>query len=321
MSLSASLVVSSVTSHPADGGEADGARERAVELADVGRHLLGDPLERLGLGDLEALPLDLLAQDGDAGLEVRPADVDHHALAEARAQALLERLQLARRPVAGDDDLLAGLVERVERVEELDLGLLLLGEELHVVDDEDVVVAVGLLEALDAALVGDRVDEVVGEALAGDVADLELRVLFERRVRDRLREVRLAEAGVGVDEHRVVGGGRRLGDAARHGGRVLVVGPGDEAVEDVARVEVAGGLGAAAACRRGRSSWAAAGPARRASRRRGSGAGARSQRRGARVDDDLDLDRGRRGLPRAPRRPGRRAAARSTRGRSRWARR
>ena len=244
----------------------------------------------LGLGDLEALPLDLLAQDGDARLEVGPADVDDHALAEARAQALLELLELARRPVAGDHDLLAGLVQRVERVEELDLRLLLLGEELHVVDDQHVVVAVGLLEALDAALVGDRVDEVVGEALAGDVPDLELGVLLERRVGDRLGEVGLAEAGVGVDEHRVVGGRRRLGDAAGDGRRVLVVGAGDEAVEDVARVEVAGGLGrgsAAAACRRsgGRGACSA-----RLRARRPPAPAPLGQRRRARVDDDADLD-------------------------------
>ena len=127
------------TSTPRIEAKLTDAGERAVELADVGRDAAGDPLEHLGLGDLEALPLDLLAQDGDARLEVGAADVDDDALAEARAQALLELLELARRPVGGDDDLLAGLVERVERVEELDLGLLLLGEELDVVDEQDVV--------------------------------------------------------------------------------------------------------------------------------------------------------------------------------------
>ena len=78
---------------------------------------------------------------------------------------------------------------------------------------------------------------------------------------DGLDEVGLAEARVGVDEDRVVGGGRRLGDALRHGRRVLVVRAGDEAVEHVARVEVAGGLrgpGGAAPAR------ARAGPGRRA---------------------------------------------------------
>ncbi len=148
-------MISSVTSLPLMEAIAHRAREGAVQLADVGRHARRDPLEHVGIGDLEALPLDLLAQDGDARLEVRPADVDDDALAEARAQALLERLQLARRPVAGDHDLLAGFVERVERVEELHLRPLLPDEELHVVDEQHVVGAVGLLEALDAVLVGD----------------------------------------------------------------------------------------------------------------------------------------------------------------------
>ena len=223
---------------------------------------------------LVVLPLDLLAQDGDARLEVRTADVDHDALTEARAQAFFQLLQLARRPVAGDDDLLAGLVEGVEGVEELHLGLLLLHEELHVVDEEHVVLAVGLLEALDAVLVGDRVDEVVGEALDGDVLDLHLRVLLERGVGDRLDEVGLAEPGVGVHEDGVVRGGRRLRHAVRHGRRVLVVRARDEAVEHVPRVQVAGGLGASG--RAGRLDGGASSPrrGRRRRRRRGGSAAA-----------------------------------------------
>ena len=40
-----------------------------------------------------------------------PADVDDDALAEARAQPVLQRLQLARRAVGGEHDLFAGFVE------------------------------------------------------------------------------------------------------------------------------------------------------------------------------------------------------------------
>ena len=68
-----------------------------------------------------------------------------------------------------EDDLAAGLVERVEGVEELLLDPLLVLEELHVVDQQQVVVAVALLEALDP-LVAERVDEVVHERLARHVA-------------------------------------------------------------------------------------------------------------------------------------------------------
>ena len=45
------------------------------------------------------------------------------------------RCELLRVLVARDDDLLVGVVERVERVEELFLRLLAAGEELDVVDE------------------------------------------------------------------------------------------------------------------------------------------------------------------------------------------
>ena len=55
--------------------------------------------------------------------------------------------------VRGDHDLLAGVVQGVEGVEELVLRLLLAGEELDVVDEEHVDVAV---EALERASCGRR---------------------------------------------------------------------------------------------------------------------------------------------------------------------
>ncbi len=67
----------------ADGGEAHRPRERPVELTDVAGDARRDPLQHLGVVDLEALPLDLLAHDGDARLQVGAADVYHDALAEA----------------------------------------------------------------------------------------------------------------------------------------------------------------------------------------------------------------------------------------------
>ena len=54
----------------------------------------------------------------------------------------------SRRPVAGEHDLLAGGVERVEGVDELLLGLLLALEHLDVVDQQRVELAVARLERL-----------------------------------------------------------------------------------------------------------------------------------------------------------------------------
>ena len=50
-------------------------------------------------------------------------DVGDQAGLEALAQAVVERVEVARQPVGGEDELAAGVVQRVEGVEELLLGL------------------------------------------------------------------------------------------------------------------------------------------------------------------------------------------------------
>ena len=113
--------------------------------------LAGDELHHVGRDRDRAL-LGLGPEDRDAGLEVRRGQVGDEAPLEPAAQALLERDDLLRRPVRAQDDLLAVLVDRVERVEELFLRPLLVGDELDVVDEEQVDPAVAGPELVDLAL-------------------------------------------------------------------------------------------------------------------------------------------------------------------------
>ena len=177
--------------------------------------------------------------------------------------------------VGGQHELGAGLVERVEGVEELLLGLGLALQELDVVDEQHVDAAVGGLERLEAAAL-ERADEVVGERLDGRVADGQPGAVLGDVVGDRVQQVGLAEAGRAADEERVVGQAGHLGHGER--GRVgePVAVADHELVERQARVELLrdrGALGLGA--RRGRPRPAAR--ARRSPRaRRGR---ARSRRR------------------------------------------
>ena len=108
--------------------------------------LRGDELEHV-VGHRQPLLGGLLAQDRDPGLEVGRLHVGDQAPLEPAAHPLLEAAELLGRQVRGDDDLLVGVVQRVEGVEELLLGLLLALQELDVVDQQDVDVAVAALEA------------------------------------------------------------------------------------------------------------------------------------------------------------------------------
>ena len=270
-----------------EGGDPD---QRALELADVRRDLGGDELERLGR-HLDLVALGLVAQDGQAGLQVGRLDVGDQAPLEAAPQALLERRDGVGHAVGGDDDLLVGAVQRVERVEELLLEALAVLQELDVVDQQDVDVAVAALEGV-AGVGPDGVDELVEERLGRDVAHLVVLVVVVDVVPDGVQQVGLAEAGVAVDEQRVVRPRRRLGDAQGGGEGELVGGALDERLERVAGVQAgfveqrrAVGSGAEAACRARRrarsaacSSTASAATSRRRRRCRGRSPGRRCRR-------------------------------------------
>ena len=91
----------------------------AFEFANVRSDLRGDELEYL-VRDFPALLHGLLAQDRDAGPEVRGLNVGDQASLEPRPHPVLEVLQqLFGWQIGGDHDLLVGVVQRVEGVEEL----------------------------------------------------------------------------------------------------------------------------------------------------------------------------------------------------------
>jgi hypothetical protein len=75
---------------------------------------------------------------------------------------MLEILDLARRPIAGEDDLFAGFVQGVEGVKEFLLDAFLAGQELDVVDEDHIALAEAAAE-FDELVVLDRLDEFVGE--------------------------------------------------------------------------------------------------------------------------------------------------------------
>ena len=223
---------------PVEAGERGDPDQRTLELADVGLDLRRDELEHVRRRVQPVLGR-LLAQDRDPRLQVRRLHVGDQAPLEPGAQPVLQRGQLLGRPVRADDDLLVGVVQGVEGVEELLLGPFLALQELDVVDQEDVVVAVAPLEG-GLLVVAQRVDEVVGELLGAHVAHPRVLEQPLRVVADRVQQVRLAQPGVPVDEQRVVRLGRRLRDG--DGGRVRepVAGADDAAPKYLSTIDALG---------------------------------------------------------------------------------
>src|SRR5215210_4526022 len=99
---------------------------------------------------------------------------------------------------------MAGFVEVVEGVEEFLLRSLLAGDELDVIDQEEIDGAV-LGTELGGPVIADRVDELVREALRGQIEQAKRRKEARDLVPDGVEQVRLAEANATIDEERVIG--------------------------------------------------------------------------------------------------------------------
>ena len=158
-----------------------------------------------------------------------------HAPLEAGDEALLEFFNLAGRAVAGENDLFVAVVERVEGVEEFLLGAFLAGEELDVVDEQDIGLAVFFAEFHQRAVL-DGIDELVRELLAGEVNDLCGGVVGLHMMADRLEEVGFSNAADAVDKEGIVGDGGRIADGERGGVGEFVVTTHDEILKGVARI-------------------------------------------------------------------------------------
>ena len=250
--------------------------QRAFELAHVGAHVLGDE-EGDVLGHRRRLLVGLLHQDRDPHLELGRLDRDGQPGVEARGQALVDVDQSLRIGVAGHDDVRALGEQRLEGVEELLLRALLAGEELDVVDQqqvERVVLRLQLVEGLALVVLHHVGDELLGV----QVEDARIGPVGEQRVADGVDQVRLAEADAAVDEERVVHEAGRAGDVQRGGARHLVGAAGNQRVEGQRRIEPAArGQRGRGGVRRRR--WR---PRRRRCRCRGAARG-RSRRRRSRA--------------------------------------
>ena len=118
-----------------------------LELPHVAAHGLRQEERDLTLKP-DPLALGLLLQNRNACVELGHLDVRNHPGLEAADQAFLHLRNLLRVDVRSNDDLLVGMVERVEGVEELFLRLLATCQELDVVHEQHVaLVAVALAES------------------------------------------------------------------------------------------------------------------------------------------------------------------------------
>ena len=212
----------------------------AFQHADVG----GDPVReefQHAIGQhqpaiLAAVMVDLLLQDAKPKLIIRWVQVDDQPALQARLDAVLKILDLARSAVGGNDDLLVRVDQGVERVEEFFLGRIFPGDELHVIDHQHVDRPEQFLE-IHHLPVAQGLDEAVHELLGGQIQHAQLGAADLQLMRDGMHQVGLPQTDAAIQEKRVEADGPALGHPAGGGMGQLVRLADDETVEGEAGIQ------------------------------------------------------------------------------------
>jgi len=172
-----------------------------LDLPHIGGDVLGDVAVDL-VGELYPQHGGLVFDDGQSRLEVGRGHIHHKARHEAALQPVLQLGHFTGRTVGGQHDLPPGFVQSVEGMKELLLRLLLAGDELDIVHQQDARLPV-LLPELGVAALPDGCDQLVGEVVALDVHDPQVLPFALDLMGDGVEQMGLAQSGVTVDEQRV----------------------------------------------------------------------------------------------------------------------
>ncbi len=165
-------------------------------------------------------------QNSHARLKVRRNQFRHQAPLKTRDQSLFQVRNFVRRPVAGHNDLLMGVVQNIKGVKKLLLQGRRFGQKMNIVNQQQVGVAIFIAEVLDAPVLK-RVNVFIHQRFAGNIID----VCFGMAVyimSDGLHQVRFTEPRAAVNKERVIGLSGCLGHGQRGGMGKLVGRPHHE---------------------------------------------------------------------------------------------
>ena len=172
----------------------------------------------------------LIDQNRHPHLELGRLDRHGQAGIEATGQALVDVHQALRVGVAGHDDVSPLGQQRFEGVEKLLLRALLAGEELHIVNQQQVermVFGLQLIKGLALVVLHHIGDELLGM----QIEHAGVWLVLQQGIADRMDQMRLAQTHAAIDEQRVVHLPWRAGDMQGRSARHLIGAPGHQIVK------------------------------------------------------------------------------------------
>ena len=188
------------------------------EFTNVGAHVFGDE-EGHFFRHLRALQARLGNQNRHPHFQLGRLDGNRQAGIKARHQSLVNIGETFRVGIAGHHDMAFFGQQRFKRVEEFFLRSIFVGEELHIVNQQQIQRVVTLFELVKRlALVG--FNHIRDELLCMDVENFGIGLVFQQFAANGVHQMGLAQTDAAIDEQWVVHVPRRgrhvHGGGARH---------------------------------------------------------------------------------------------------------
>lgn len=184
------------------------------------------------IGDIEPGFLDQLTENGQSGSEIGCLEGHGESPFEAVTEAVRECRDFRRGAVCGENDLASGVMKSIEGVEELFFGAGLSSNELDVIYEQNVQVAVAAFESV-GSLFAQGGDELGCEGFRVGVEDIQFRDVRGQIVGDSTEKMSFPETGGTVEEEGVVCLGRGFGYRESGSMCQVIAGPDNESIEVV----------------------------------------------------------------------------------------
>ena len=120
-------------------------------------------------------------------------------------------------------------------MKEFFLSFFFAGDELHIIDDQDINVAIFIAEASDFET--NTIEKFFHESFRANIGNFHFGITLDDGVADSLNQVSFAQADAAVDEKRVILGARIGGGCLASSVGEVVARADNEILEGIARVE------------------------------------------------------------------------------------
>ena len=140
---------------------------------------------------------------------------------KARAQPLLQADHVLGELVTGEHNLFVVVEEHIERMEKFLLRALLANEKLHVVDQDDIILAIAVPKVVHF-VVTQGTHQIIEEFFGGDIARDHATVRLLHVMANGMQQMRLAQPYITIDKEGIIGACRMACHRQAGGVRKLI---------------------------------------------------------------------------------------------------